>query len=201
MAARSRARPSLMKEDNSDETMLWNSIVEKIKRAATINKKYTELQFVELETKLAATKGAVVLSSTHRGACIDPYRIGASAERHEAEGELEALHREGIKLSEEELKILLEEPDDLIKNLETLISVRSAFENEAPRTTANTKSRNLKRRHDAENGPNESPAPTPDPTSAAKASVKGTSRSGSVAASMKQEVINDTTEGMGKSAA
>jgi hypothetical protein len=72
MAARSRARPSLMKEDNSDETMLWNSIVEKIKRAATINKKYTELQFVELETKLAATKGAVLLSSTRRGACIDP---------------------------------------------------------------------------------------------------------------------------------
>lgn len=112
-----------------------------------------------------------------------------------AMAELEGLNREGLKYSEEELKILHEEPDDLIKNLETLISVRSAFENEAPRTTTNMKSRNLKRRHDADNVI-DSPAPTPDPTSAvSRPTAKGTSRSGSVAASVKQESIIDSTEG------
>ena len=83
----------------------------------------------------------------------------------------------------------------MIKNLETLISVRSAFENEAPRSASNVKSRNLKRRHDADNGV-DSPAPTPDPSTAgSKATAKGTSRSGSVTASVKQEPVVDSTEG------
>ena len=113
----------------------------------------------------------------------------------EASSDLETLNREGLKHAEEELKILHEEPDDLIKNLETLISVRSAFENEAPRSASNVKSRNLKRRHDADNGM-DSPAPTPDPSTAgSKATVKGTSRSGSVTASVKQESVVDSTEG------
>lgn len=44
-----------MKEDNSDETMLWNSIVEKIRRAAAANKRYEELspRFDDAEMKLA----------------------------------------------------------------------------------------------------------------------------------------------------
>jgi len=113
----------------------------------------------------------------------------------EASSDLETLNREGLKHAEEELKILHEEPDDLIKNLETLISVRSAFENEAPRSASNVKSRNLKRRHDADNGV-DSPAPTPDPSTAgSKATAKGTSRSGSVTASVKQEPVVDSTEG------
>jgi len=109
--------------------------------------------------------------------------------------ELEALHREGLKYSEDELKILHEEPDDLIKNLETLISVRAAFENEAPRPATNLKSRNLKRRRDEENG-TDSPAPTPDPTTSGAKAAKAASRSGSVAASVKQESVVDTTEGV-----
>jgi len=43
-----------MKEDNSDETMLWNSIVEKIRRAAAANKLYEDLlpKFDAAETKM-----------------------------------------------------------------------------------------------------------------------------------------------------
>lgn len=42
------------------------------------------------------------------------------------------MHREGLKNAEEEARILEEEPDDLIRNLEILISVRTAMEAEAP---------------------------------------------------------------------
>jgi len=54
MASRNRPRANLMKEDNSDETMLWNSIVEKIRRAAAANKLYEDLlpKFDAAETKM-----------------------------------------------------------------------------------------------------------------------------------------------------
>lgn len=107
---------------------------------------------------------------------------------------MEKLHREGIKIAEEELKVLLEEPDDLMKNLDTLISVRAAFETEPPRQSTNGKPRN-KRRLDSDM-PIESPVPTPEvstPVPSTRLVGKGTSRSGSVAAaSIKSEASGDT---------
>jgi len=183
-----------MKEDNSDEVMLWNSILDKIRHASTLNKQYEDLlpKFDAAEVKLVTSDGT-------RYPFFPPYTISADqclgSNNLAALTELEALHREGLKYSEDELKILHEEPDDLIKNLETLISVRAAFENEAPRPSTNLKSRNLKRRRDEENGI-DSPAPTPDPTTSGAKAAKAASRSGSVAASVKQESVVDTTEGV-----
>lgn len=115
--------------------------------------------------------------------------------------ELEKLHRESVKLVEEELRILNEEPDELLKNLETLVSVRAAFEVvDAPRSANTMKPRNLKRRLDAE-VPVDSPAATPDATTPVPASrlmSKAASRSGSVAAtSMKSEAGTDGSENKG----
>jgi len=114
--------------------------------------------------------------------------------------ELEKLHRVSVKLVEEESRILNEEPDDLLRNLETLVSVRAALEVDAPRSANTIKPRNLKRRLDAE-VPVDSPAATPDATTPVPTSrlmSKAVSRSGSVAAtSMKSETGTDGSESKG----
>lgn len=105
-----------------------------------------------------------------------------------------------MKLVEEESRILNEEPDDLIRNLETLVSVRAALEVDTPRSANAIKPRNLKRRLDAD-VPVDSPAATPDASTPAPASrlmSKVASRSGSVAApSMKSENGTDGSDGKG----
>lgn len=59
MAARNRPRANLMKEDNSDEVMLWNSILDKIRHASALNKKYEDLlpKFDAAEVKLVTSDG------------------------------------------------------------------------------------------------------------------------------------------------
>ena len=100
--------------------------------------------------------------------------------------EIEKRHREEIKLSEEELRILNDGPDDLLQNLETLINVRTAFEADTPRTSNTAKSRTVKRGRAEIDGANDSPAPTPEvstPGPPSKAvSKQNPSRSASVAA-------------------
>lgn len=92
---------------------------------------------------------------------------------------LSTLHRESLKCVEEELHILDEEPDDLIKNLETLISVRTAMEAEAPQSRERERTapqapqapskgiagRNVKRKLDAviSDASTEPATPTPQP--------------------------------------
>ena len=93
--------------------------------------------------------------------------------------DLQDLYREGLKLAEEEQKILNEEPNDVIKNVGILTALRTASEIE-PRNLSQGKSRNPKRQKLDTDGSVESPGPSPiAPTSAAK--VKGNAgRSGSV---------------------
>lgn len=101
---------------------------------------------------------------------------------------LNTLHREGLRLTEEESAILTEEPEDLIRNLDTLISVRSAFETELPvKPHLSNKPRNVKRAKLDIEAASKSPAPqsevsTPVLSAAARGVGKGASRSGSVAA-------------------
>lgn len=44
MSARNRPRGSIAKEDFTDELNLWNSIVEKVRRAQALDVKYEEIQ-------------------------------------------------------------------------------------------------------------------------------------------------------------
>ena len=112
-------------------------------------------------------------------------------------GALENLYRENLKLSEEEQKILKEEPNDVIKNVGILTALRTASESEPPRIPANSKSRNQKRQKIDMDGAADSPGPSPIATSAAASRLKGNAvRSGSVP-TMKEtkEVPVKTEEG------
>lgn len=94
--------------------------------------------------------------------------------------ELAALYREGLKLSEEEQKILNEEPNDVIKNVGILTALRTASEIEPPRNPQASKSRNPKRQKLDMDGAADSPGPSPGVATSASR-LKGSSvRSGSV---------------------
>lgn len=101
--------------------------------------------------------------------------------------QLDALHREIYKLSEEEKRILHEEPHDVIKNLGILRALRAASEIE-PRSVAPSKSRIQKNKAKAEilDGAADSPGPSLN-MGASAAKMKGSSvRSGSVPSTTKE---------------
>ncbi|KAL8869969.1 MAG: hypothetical protein Q9174_003875 [Haloplaca sp. 1 TL-2023] len=159
MAARSRPRGPV-KDDSADaheERNMWNQIVNDLKRLKTIQTRATEVSIAipELEKKMAEPPSLRQID------------------------DLQDLYREGLKLAEEEQKILNEEPNDVIKNIGILTALRTASEIE-PRNPSQGKSRNPKRQKLDTDGSVESPGPSPiAPTSAAK--VKGNAfRSGSV---------------------
>lgn len=101
--------------------------------------------------------------------------------------QLDALHREIYKLSEEEKRILHEEPHDVIKNLGILRALRAASEIE-PRSVAPSKSRIQKNKAKAEilDSAADSPGPSLN-MGASAAKMKGSSvRSGSVPSTTKE---------------
>lgn len=115
--------------------------------------------------------------------------------------ELFFLYREGVKLAEEEEKILKEEPNDVIKNIEILAALRSASESEPVRLPqVIAKPRNPKRQKVDTDGASDSPAPVPSPSvvlPAARVKSTGTVRAGSVPAvrEVKPEPIIKIEEG------
>lgn len=115
--------------------------------------------------------------------------------------DLTALYREGVKQADDEERILKEEPNEVIKNIEILAALRSASETEPVRpSTAVNKSRNPKRQKPDTDGAAESPAPLPSPSVVLPAArIKGSSsvRSGSVPSTreVKPEVVVKVEEG------
>lgn len=114
------------------------------------------------------------------------------------------MYREGVKLAEEEEKILKEEPNDVIKNIEILAALRSASETEPVRPAqAASKARNPKRQKLETDGASESPAaPIMSPSvvlpgPAARLKHTGTVRAGSVPATreVKPEPVVKVEEG------
>lgn len=94
--------------------------------------------------------------------------------------ELDELYREGLRLADEEQKILNEEPNDVIKNVGILTALRTASEIE-PRNNSQSKSRNPKRQKLDTDGTVDSPGPSPvAPIVAANKVKAGTVRAGSV---------------------
>ncbi|KAL8717441.1 MAG: hypothetical protein Q9225_005307 [Loekoesia sp. 1 TL-2023] len=160
MAARNRPRAGPLKDDSADaheERNMWNQIVNDLKRLKTIQTRATEVSKVIVEME---------------GRMSDPPTLAQI-------DDLQAQYREGLKLSEEEQKILNEEPNDVIKNVGILIALRTASETE-PRSSQQGKSRNPKRQKLETDGTVDSPGPSPGaPTSAAKLKAEKV-RSGSV---------------------
>lgn len=103
---------------------------------------------------------------------------------------LDRLHRELLKLCEEERNSLLEEPADIIKNLEILMALRQASESDQqPSRSSGSKSRsNLKRRTD--NNDIGSSMDSPGPSGEKLHRFKGNSqRSGSVGGSQPRDIV------------
>lgn len=103
--------------------------------------------------------------------------------------QLDVWLRQSQKLSEEERSIMMDEPCDVIKNLELLTALRKASEAEAPpnRSTALSKSR--KKRSDMESSATDSPgASGVDKTSRSKGGVP---RSASVSSTQAREGRGD----------
>ncbi|KAL8946071.1 MAG: hypothetical protein Q9222_007482 [Ikaeria aurantiellina] len=161
MAARNRPRTGPLKDDSADaheERNMWSQIVNDLKRLKAIQVKATEVSkaIVEMEAKMAEPPTLTQID------------------------ELQALYREGVKLAEEEQKILNEEPNDVIKNVGILTALRTASEIE-PRNSQPGKSRNPKRQKLETDGTVDSPGPSPSvPTPTAKVKTGSTGRSGSV---------------------
>ena len=76
--------------------------------------------------------------------------------------ELQDLYREGVRLAEDEQKMLNEEPSDVIKNVGILAALRTASETEPPRSAQPAKPRNPKRQKIDTDGASDSPSvPSP----------------------------------------
>lgn len=75
--------------------------------------------------------------------------------------ELQDLYREGVKIAEEEQKMLEEEPSDVIKNIDILTALRTASETEPNRLPQQAKPRNPKRQKLDTDGAADSPVPSP----------------------------------------
>ena len=76
--------------------------------------------------------------------------------------ELQELYREGVRLAEEEQRMLNEEPSDVIKNIGILAALRSASEAEPVRPAPGPKQRNPKRQKIDTDGASDSPSvPSP----------------------------------------
>ncbi|KAF6221168.1 hypothetical protein HO133_002022 [Letharia lupina] len=181
MAARNRPRGGLTKEDATDaheERNMWSQIVTDIKRLRTTHAKAAEIAKAQVDMEAKIGKTPTVKE-------ID---------------ELLALYREGVRLAEEEEKILKEEPNDVIKNIEILAALRSASETEPVRPPqAVAKSRQVKRQKIETDGAADSPAPPiPSPSvvlPAARVKEIKNVRTGSVPREVKQEPIVKVEEG------
>ncbi|KAK4693783.1 SAGA-associated factor 29, partial [Lecanoromycetidae sp. Uapishka_2] len=182
MAARNRPRGVFVKDDLADaheERNMWSQIVTDIKRLRANHARAAEVAKMQVDLEA---------------------KIGKSPSVGEID-ELIDLYREATKLAEDEEKILKDEPNDVIKNIEILVALRSASETEPTRpSTAVNKSRNPKRQKLETDGAAESPAPLPSPSVVLPAArIKGSSsvRSGSVPSTreVKPEVMVKIEEG------
>ncbi|KAL8790053.1 MAG: hypothetical protein Q9195_006555 [Heterodermia aff. obscurata] len=171
MAARNRPRAGVAKDDSADaheERNMWNQIVADVKKLKQINAKAAEIsiQIVELEAAMAR---------------IDPVSGHAIRPTIEQIDDLAELYREGLRVAEEEQKILNEEPNDVIKNVGILQALRQASEIEPPRNSQNpVKSRNPKRQKLDTDGAADSPGPSPISVSTTNKIKTHSVRSGSV---------------------
>ena len=108
--------------------------------------------------------------------------------------ELQELYREGVRLAEEEQKMLDEEPSDVIKNIGILMALRAASETEPSRLPQQAKPRNPKRQKLDTDGTVETAPTSPNPPFAANR-LKGTSTVRSVSVPPKPEPIVKIEEG------
>lgn len=106
------------------------------------------------------------------------------------------MYRETVRLTEEEKRILHEEPHDVIKNLGILRALRAASEIE-PRNAPTSKSRNQKNKQSKPemDGAADSPGPSPSMSTSAIKMKSSSVRSGSVPSIKDKEISIKIEEG------
>ncbi|KAK2764397.1 SAGA HAT/Core module component [Arachnomyces sp. PD_36] len=169
----SRNRPrGAQNRDNglaaNEEIDMWNGITRDLQKAQEKNDKQRVLglQIKALNEKISREGNKPSLSE------ID---------------QLDSLHRQLLKLSEEEKAILREEPTDVIKNLGILIALRSATEAD-PHSRAPSVPKSRKRKNDHESSAADSPGPATTAVSEKLNRIKGsTQRSASVSSMQARE--------------
>ncbi|KAF3482533.1 uncharacterized protein GIQ15_05292 [Arthroderma uncinatum] len=107
-----------------------------------------------------------------------------------ADEELDSLHRQQLKLSEEERTILQDEPADVTKNLGILIALRSASEAD-PQSRSISQNKSRKRKGDVDLTSTESPGPSSSGVSDKLNRIKSTTqRSTSVSSSQRENTAS-----------
>ncbi|MCJ1474403.1 SAGA HAT/Core module component [Lambiella insularis] len=164
MAARNRPRNGGQKEDPDEEMAMWKAIERDIQKCTAIQKKQQEVseKIKTMDAELARKLSPTVAE-------LDAFS---------------ALHRELLKLSEDEYRMLNEEPANLIKNTVILRALCTASGQEPDRVLQPTKSRTKPKPPKPDlDGAADSPGPSPSVATSSTSRLKGTStaRSGSVA--------------------
>ena len=173
MAARNRPRGVPSKDDDAhEERNMWKQIVTDMRKLQTLNARAAEVSQLIVDTEAKMEESPSVRE-------IDT---------------LQDLYREGLKLAEEEQKILKEDPNGAIQNIGILTALRTASEIDVPRTSNALKPRNPKRTKLDTDIAVDSPAPSPSviSTGPGHPRLKGsTGRSGSVSSIIRD--VKDAT--------
>jgi SAGA-associated factor 29 len=171
MATRNKPRPGYASKDDhgdkQEEQALWNQIQADLRKCAAVQKK-----------QIAATERIREIYDL-----INKNPSKAPAKLYE---EMDSLTREVLKLTQEEQKLLHEEPTDIIRNVEILQALRAASSNDTGRAASPAaRVAKDKQRKKAGSGSGKFDGPdgldSPGPSPIATGRLKSSGRSSSVA--------------------
>ncbi|KAM5489725.1 hypothetical protein MaudMau93_003091 [Microsporum audouinii] len=178
--SRNRPRGPATRENGlaaDEEVEMWNKICQDIRKAAEKNDRQRAigLQIAALNEKIARNGSKPTLAE------ID---------------HLDSLHRQQLKLSEEERAILQDEPADVTKNLGILIALRSASEAD-PQSRSLSQNKSRKRKGDVDLASTESPGPSSSGVSSDKLNrIKGGAQRSTSVSSSHREVTASLDSGV-----
>lgn len=184
---------------------MWNKICQDIRKAAEKNDRQRAigLQIAALNEKIARNGSSTLIPAflsiytsythlIHYGwmltSCVEPTLAEID--------HLDSLHRQQLKLSEEERAILQDEPADVTKNLGILIALRSASEAD-PQSRSLSQNKSRKRKGDVDLASTESPGPSSSGVSSDKLNrIKGGAQRSTSVSSSHREVTASLDSGV-----
>ncbi|KAJ5717285.1 hypothetical protein N7488_002931 [Penicillium malachiteum] len=173
--SRNRPRPRDNGLGNNEEMELWTRICQDIRKS---KEKFDQQASISVQIKTLVDK---ITRDGNSFSTLEP-----TMTEHD---QLDTLLRQSQKLSEEERSIMMDEPCDVIKNLELLTALRKASEAEAPPNRSSGLSKSRKKRSDMESSATDSPSASGvDKSSRSKGAAP---RSTSVSSTQAREGRND----------
>ncbi|KAJ5729138.1 uncharacterized protein N7483_003646 [Penicillium malachiteum] len=168
--SRNRPRPRDNGLGNNEEMELWTRICQDIRKS---KEKFDQQASISVQIKTL----------------VDKITRDGNKPTMTEHDQLDTWLRQSQKLSEEERSIMMDEPCDVIKNLELLTALRKASEAEAPPNRSSALSKSRKKRSDMESSATDSPSASGvDKSSRSKGAPP---RSTSVSSTQAREGRND----------